>query len=231
MDKIDTEHFDLVFLIISSDDLECYSKMRYYIRQYFSLYKKQIKYYFIELKEDIECDVYEKDDYLYIKGTENITPGMYIKTMKSMQYINTNYNYDFLIRTNLSSFWNLDNILEIKNNLPLTHFCGGHRPFNSFISGTSIILSKDVCINLSKSIQIYNQFEDVYISDLLINLGYNINHIENYSNYKVLWLVNNNNKIDHISNINNYLYFRIKNADRNIDLELFNKLCDVIYKL
>jgi len=230
MDKIDIEHFDFIFLIISSDNLECYSKMRDYIRKYFSLYKKQIKYFFIELKEDIENDICEMDDYLYVKGIENITPGIYIKTIKTMQYINTNYNYDFVIRTNVSSFWNLDNILELKNNLPLTELCVGHRPFDSFISGTSIILSKDVCKNLSKTITISNAFDDVYISDLLINLGYNINHIEKYWKYTTYYLIYDKNTIEDTSNMNNYLFFRVKNNNRKIDLELFDILYNNIYK-
>ena len=92
------ENYDYIFLIISSDDLECYKHMRFYIRNYFNLYKKQIKYFFVELKEDLDCDVCQDDDTIFIKGIECITPGMYIKTIKSMRYINEKYNYNFLVR-------------------------------------------------------------------------------------------------------------------------------------
>ena len=222
------ENFDFIFLIISSDDLECYAQMKKYARNYFNLYKKQIKYFFIELKEDLECDIHEKDDIIFVKGRECINPGMYIKTIKSMQYINQNYNYDFLIRTNLSSFWNLNNLLILKEQLPINNFCGGYIIFNSFISGTGIILSKDVCIRLSNTIFESNTNEDVFISNLLIKLGYSLFNI---TNYRMEHLINGIDNTNHISDMNNILYFRIKNSDRNIDVQLFNILSNTIYNI
>lgn len=35
-------NYDFIFLIISSDDLECYAKMRDYARKYFKLYATQL---------------------------------------------------------------------------------------------------------------------------------------------------------------------------------------------
>ena len=221
--------YDFIFLIISSDDLECYSKMRHYARSYFNLYNTQIKYFFIEFKEDLNCDICEVNDYIYVKGTESITPGMYIKTIKCMKYINDNYKYDFIVRTNLSSFWNLNNLLSLKNNLPYTNFCGGYIIFNLFISGTGLILSKDVCINLSKELVINDTVtEDVYISRVLCDLGYSLHNI---SQYKLEYLINNTGCIsDYIIDIPSTLYFRVKNMDRNYDIELFNSLYNIIYK-
>ena len=222
--------YDFIFLIISSDDFESYSKMRYYARNYFKLYKTQIKYFFIELKEDLDCDVSEKEDFIYVKGTECITPGMYIKTIKAMKYINEKYNYDFLIRTNLSSFWNLSNLLCLKNNLPCSNFCGGYILFNLFISGTGIILSKDVAINLSKELIVVFEYEDVYITRLLRELGYTLINI---SQYKMEYLCNNTFCIDDYTlDIPNTLYFRIRNTNgRDIDIEMFKSLYDKIYTM
>ena len=182
-------HYEFIFLIISSNDLDCYDKMRYFARNYFNLYNKKIKFFFIELREDINCDICEHNDFLFVKGKESICPGIYIKTIKSINYINENYNYDFLVRTNLSSFWNLKNLINLKNLLPLNNFAGGFIIFNTFISGTGIILSKDVSINIAKSLIISNEFEDVYISKLLINLGY---QIINILQYRMEYLINDN---------------------------------------
>jgi hypothetical protein len=203
--------------------------MRHYAINYFNLYNKQIKYFFIELKEDLVCDICEKDDYIYVKGTENLVPGIYIKTIKCMKYINENYEYNFVVRTNLSSFWNLDNLLSLKNNLPYDNFCGGYIMFNQFLSGTGIVLSKDVCINLSKEIIINNNvMDDVYISGLLCDLGYTLSNI---SQYKLELLCNNTHCInDYLIDISSTLYFRVKNMDRNNDIALFNSLYDKIYK-
>lgn len=225
---MDTIKYEFIFLIISSDNFECYSKMRYYARKYFNLYNTQIKYFFIELKENLNCDICEMGDYIYVKGTECITPGMYIKTINAMRYINDNYEYDFIIRTNLSSFWNLNNVLSLKTYLPYENFCGGYISLNPyFLSGTCLILSKDVCINLSKKLIIVNQFEDVYISKLLCELGYTLTQIYQYKSHH---LINNTGCINnYIIDIPSTLYFRVKNSDRNNDIQLFDSLYNTIY--
>jgi hypothetical protein len=91
--------------------------MRYYLSKYFSLYKTQIKYFFIEMKNTLDCEICEIDNYIYTKGEETFIPGIYIKTMKTIKYINEKYDYDFIVRTNLSTFWNLNNLMILKKNI------------------------------------------------------------------------------------------------------------------
>jgi len=227
--KYNMKKFDFIFLIASSDDLECYSKMRYIIRKYFDLYKDRIKYFFIELKDDIDCEICEKDDYIYVKGKECVTPGMYIKTIKTMDYINSKFNYDFVIRSNLSSFWNLENLFALKQTLPFNNFAGGILPFNTFISGTGIMLSKDVCVNLSKLFIVNDEYDDVYISQLLCDMGYSITHISNISKYR--WELCIYNTVNINIDLENVLYYRVKNDNRTIDSEIMNNLCKEIYNV
>jgi len=226
--------YDFIFLSVSDDSLPCYSEMRQFAREYFSLYKENVKIFFIELKNDLECDVCEKDDYIYVKGEECITPGMYIKTIKSMEYVNNNYDYDFLIRTNLSSFWNLKNLFTLKKSLPLTNFAGGFIICELFISGTGIILSKDVCINLvNLGIDyhtMYHYNEDVYIGILLeYSLNISLCDINNF-NYMLKWCIDGDANVA-MNDIENVLYYRIKNdMDRTIDLQIFSTLYKFVYE-
>ena len=102
-------------------------------------------------------------------------------------------------------------------------------PFDLFLSGTGIILSKDVCIHLSKEIIINNQMDDVLISKVLCQLGYTLTNIYQY---KLEMLTNNTGCInDYAIDIPSTLYFRVKNIDRINDIELFNSLCDKIYNV
>ena len=219
--------YEIIFLIISSDDLEVYSKMREFHKLYFPLYNEKIKMFFLEFDSKMECEICEKGEYIYVKGTESITPGVLIKTMTAMKYINEKYDYDFLIRSNLSSFWNLNNVLLLKNTLPLFDYCGGFVLWNSFITGTGIILSRDVCINFLNNTQIeYETTEDVYTSMILKSKKYSLQDIKNYK-----WYHLTNNETDVPNDIENILYYRIKNPDRNYDIELFSKLCKQIYNL
>ena len=64
--------------------------MRIHTRKYFNLFSKKIKYFFIELKNNIENDIIELDDYIYIKGDESLIPGIYIKSIINLILTNCN---------------------------------------------------------------------------------------------------------------------------------------------
>ena len=92
----------------------------------------------------------------------------------------------------------------------------------------NIILSKDVCINLVNSNPInraYDSYDDCLISDILQSLNYSL---QNITEYKLEYLISDKDNIIP-DNIDDILYFRIKNADRNIDIEMFKILYDRIY--
>jgi len=91
--------YDLIILIISSNN-DIYNEMKTFSRIYMDLYKNKIKYFFIEFDPNLENDITENSNTLYFKGTESIIPGIYQKTMKALEYINTHYEYDFVMRTN-----------------------------------------------------------------------------------------------------------------------------------
>lgn len=229
------KEYDFLILLISSDDLPCYSKMKIFAKKYYNLFKDRIKYFFIELKEDLETEIFEDEDVIYVKGTESLIPGIYIKSIKCMNYVNEKYKYDFLIRTNLSSFWNLNNLLTMKSLLPKNDFSGGQVHtfhYHNFISGTGIILSKDVCVKLAEIFIINNIHDDVYISELLISLGCSLNDITTYG-YKIFYLIDNdpNLNLNTIPDLDKVLYFRIKNENREIDLQLFKILSNYLYNI
>ena len=302
-------HYKVIFLIISSNDLELYNKMKNISNLYFNLFVDTVKYFYVEYKNLENQTIIENNEYIYVDGVENHTPGMYNKTIKAMEYINNKYDYDFIIRTNVSSFWNIYNVLNLLNTLPLSNFAGGFA-VQGFITGTGIILSKDVCnilvnnynanniinnnrenlllfneqlnsiksnlnnllssINdlnlpnncsikefnndLSLIMQKYNNntnifaldnlsiLEDVLISNIIRK--YNI-QILNIINYKWGFLINDMSPLPsnceyvsvslnfnpNISFSENVLYFRIKNTDRDIDLQYFKLLLKKIYNI
>jgi len=224
------KHFDFIFLIISSSDIPQYLQMKELSRKYYNLFSYNIKHFYIEFKNDLECDILEQEEHIFIKGIDSIVPGILTKTQKALLYINNKYNYNYVIRTNLSSFWDLKNLLIFKNKLPINNLCCGHLPFNSFISGTGIIMSKDVSTKISSTINTNTTSnDDVYISNLLTICNYKIQNFENTS-FTLKYLVYDNNNVIP-DNTNNILYYRIKNSDRNIDINMFKKLLLKIYDI
>ena len=199
-------------------------------RKYYILFP-DIKHFYIEFKNDLSEHLLEYYDTIYIKGTETVIPGILYKTQKAMEYINNTYNYTYVIRTNLSSFWNLHKLLQFYTHLPKHNLCCGHKPFNTFISGTGIILSKNVVCKLI-SLPINNLYltrhDDVYISTLLQNCNYILTDITMYGT-NIQYLINNTDIPDTESP--NILYYRIKTEDRSLDVYIFKHLLLKIYNI
>ena len=222
------KQYSFIFLIISSSDVPQYLQMKELSNLYYNLFNDNIKHFYIEFKNDLKVDIIENEDHIYMKGIETIKPGILIKTKLALYYINNKYNYDYIIRTNLSSFWNLNNLLKFKNYLPRQKMCCGHLPFNTFISGTGIIMSNDVSKKIASLINtIANYNDDLYITNLLSKCKYKIQNIEN-AGFTIKYLVYDNNNVIP-QDTNNILYYRIKNSDRNIDIDMFKKLLFKIY--
>jgi len=221
----------IVFLIISGADekvtfccKELYEQFKILSRMYYSKMSQiyDFRYYFMEYNENIENEILEKDDFIYLKGNE-VFEKIYEKTQRCIQYITDKYDYDYIVRTNLSSFWNIPNLFKL--NIPLNNCLTGYLMFDRFISGTGIIMSRDVCKYLC--CQPYIDGPD----DCVIT-----NQIQNYcsvtpiTDFKLGWLIDCKNNIP--DNIDDILYFRIRNEDdRTNDIICFKLLLNKIYNL
>lgn len=223
----------VIFLILSGadnkicvDNLDIYKELTKLSCLYYEKMKQKydFKYFFYEYNNDITEDIIEQDNFLYIKGIEEFHK-IYEKTIKAIDYINKKYNYDYLIRTNISSFWNIDNMFTLSNQLPKMGCLSGFYIFDSFISGTGIIMSKDVCNILIREQIEYNKPDDIMISENL-KKHFKISPLQND---KIYFLINN--EINIPDNTDDILYFRIKNNDRTIDIQLFKLLLKRIYDI
>lgn len=221
----------IIFLIISSHHLPVYKIMREIIVLYFEKMKKiyPIDYFFVEFDNNITEEVCIIKNNILVKGEESIIPGMIIKTHKALKFINNNYNYDILIRTNLSSFWNIPYLYKISENFKENNLATGVIIFSSFITGTGIIITKDIAISLEKIINYENTKinEDLLISEYLKDIT-TITALDETNMFYLCKGVNN----EIPDNIENILYFRIKSdGDRCYDGETFKILLKQIYDI
>ena len=187
------------------------------------------------VRNDITESIIEENNFLYVKGVESVIPGMYQKTMKSIEYVSNHYTYDYIVRTNLSTFWNIPNLFKLCDTFPKTNFAGGYH-VQCFISGTGIIMSPDVAKILYKTHYIPTTHEDVAISEVF--RFYNI-PLYNITEYKWGFLVPPSDilssncrylSVDD-SNLDDILSFRIKNSDRNLDVIYFKILLIRLYQI
>jgi len=240
----DKNHYKFIFLIISTSDLknnnECknrdsnYKMFKQFFPVYFNLFKNDVKYLFVEYGGvSMKDDFLETDEYFYIKGEEQFDK-ILEKTVIASDYISRNYSFDFLIRSNLSSFWNIPNLLRLHSKLSLSNFFGGVVVGSSFVSGTCIIISKDILwvLNMYKNSK-WSRYDDVFISNIYHDYGLPFFDLSQLQTHNLCYQITDHlctdinsphhfskNSTDKIKqDKDNILYLRIKNSTLELDLE------------
>jgi hypothetical protein len=213
----------IISLIIYSDDLPQYKELMELSRIYNEKMNKlyDYKHFYIQLKEDLMNDYEENGDMLCFKGKDSIIPGIYDKTMRAIKYLDEKYEYDYILRTNVSSFFNIHKLFSFSESFPKSG-ATGILIFDSFLSGTGIILSKDVASKLS-TYPNQNIHDDVLISSYLKQFT----NITPFPDNRMFYLCSDKN--NNISSDKEILYYRVKNNDRNIDIIMFKQLLECIY--
>ena len=118
------KHYKAVILVLASDNSPIYQEFRKIYQRYLNEcpdVKVLLVYGAGTLFERQEYDL------VYDDIVENYYPGMITKTLRAMEHIDQTYDYDFLIRTNLSTFWDFTRLLKRFNNLLTTNtspICG-----------------------------------------------------------------------------------------------------------
>jgi len=222
----------LLVLIMSSFNEPIYIEMKRISQIYYQLFATELTYFFMEFRNQDE-EVVEDGTTLYIKGTESVVPGLYLKTIKALQYVQCNYEYDFILRTNLSSFFNLRNVLAYLSEKPTTNFAGGF-PVFWFTSGTCIFFSRDVGEKITADIR----YDDNTPDDVLISRLIDEKQIprEDLSPFEMKYYIINyqENDVKNLTDddIQKILFYRCKNEDsRENDILVFRDLLRRVYHL
>ena len=92
---------------------------------------------------------------------ENYKPGILKKTIHAFDYVNKKYDYKHILRTNLSSFFIIDKLIELNNKIPTKKVYYGCGP-KQMHCGAAIWFSRDVIeyILLNKKKLMYNKIDD-----------------------------------------------------------------------
>ena len=115
---------------------------------------------------------------IFIASCEENFKNILKKTVISIRHFSKIYNYKYLIRSNISSFWIIDNLLALTNELPDKNIYAGpvsqrweKRTWMFYISGCGIIMSKDVVqkiIDANIDNPSFNTADDIVIKKRLI---------------------------------------------------------------
>jgi hypothetical protein len=191
------------------------------------------------------------NDIIYVKGEENYL-NITNKTIKSIDYLlnKMNKKYNYILRTNMSTFCNLKNIYKKILKMPKKNvYTGGsinnlqwlHPEFGIkdkkyfgllYSSGTSIIISSDVAKKIIKN---KNKIDHNIIDD--VTLGIIIKNIskkayKNIKNYNFDFVMENEDYLNKIKenkiNLNKLPDFVRTRINNNYNYELFEILSNKI---
>lgn len=255
--------YKAIVLVLASDD-ESLANTRWVIprmkpewKPLFPYFKKIWESYMFENPNIKVLFVYGKDPNIERKNydlvydvVENNHPGMITKTLYAFKDIDATYDYDFLIRTNLSTFWDLHALETRLDKLPKQQCLVGTKVVRSesnpiekdYVSGFDMVLSRDLVTGLIPHTQeVIDQKVWCSMEDLSICLGIHKylgvdNTVTPFSNsaafmsmkdkfdleaYKRILAVKELGKLDH---------YRVKHRqDRNIDKEILLNLLKDTY--
>ncbi len=230
------KHYKIIMLIIDDDSLKVYADLRNAIKKYCHT-DSEILTFFLRNSNEIENDFLLDNDTLYFKGNESLFPGIFNKTIKAFKYCVENYDFDFIVRTNLSSFWNFKLLKRKCDSLSMTNtVCAiiGNTGKTCFPSGAGFILSKDIvefCITNLNDFQYHNELNDDVCFGLFFvkhNIKMQMGRRYDLTAYKNCI---NDDDLKKIANLDIY-HYRIKSEcpDFRIhDVEIFEKMYKFIY--
>jgi len=175
-------------------------------------------------ESDVSGLTLAEDMYLKFNTEESYVPGILQKTLAALKWTVTNYNFKHVVRTNLSSVFDIRKLLRISSSLPNQKVYAGVPGVTDqkkmFVSGAGIWLSKDLCHTLVDNADRLNTkiIDDVAIGMFFLEVP-NV-RMQGLPRIDVIHQVPTRN--DGIQNLiaKNPYHIRIKTADRNKDAAL-----------
>lgn len=162
-------------LIISSDTDPVYAEHRKVWSSYMNS-NPCIDSYFIQYREGPQQLV---GNTFWLPGKESFK-GIITKTIDSIEYFLKKKDYDYIVRTNMSSLWNFDALLSFLNTLPkervYSGVIGNHHGIQ-FASGSGFIMTKDIAnllISNRNTAEAVGIIDDVDIGYTMKTLGVHI---------------------------------------------------------
>lgn len=145
------KHPKVLMLIIASEDAPVYTELKKLWRQYMQSNPEQVEAYFIcgDPALPVECVI--EGDTIWSKTAESIIPGILNKTILSLEAFlpRIQTEFDYVLRTNLSSFYIFPRLLQFLETCPRDNFyCGRTDYERTFCSGSGFILSPDLATML-----------------------------------------------------------------------------------
>lgn len=175
------KHYRVIILVVATDsDFEI--KCRDSWKKYKDL-RGDVKVFFVYGKNTSQKISKEECDLIFEVDESYGSIGTLEKTLQAIDYINKNYSYDFMLKTNVTCMVDFDNLLKrLKDKTPES-FHEGSTCTNlvNYACGSDMILSKDVAAKFTEG---RGKFKPEYWDDqnsgyYLSSVGLPVNFVDN----------------------------------------------------
>lgn len=165
----------LLFIIIANRN-ELYDKIKEYWQKIIDKKHDNLDFYFLYNDPSIEKEYIISGNDIFFKENETYIPGIFNKTIRAFNVCNYT-NYDYIIRTNMSTFFNIPGLFRFLQHVDTTHIYAplvkySERYHYTFPVGFCIIMHKSnvakLMANLSTIKMKYNA--DSYPDDVLFGI-------------------------------------------------------------
>lgn len=214
----------ILMLILASDDTEIYLRLQDMWRSYMKS-NPSVDCYFYKGDPHMK-DAYKlTDDTLYIQ-IHDLFETVYEKTLRAFRYFEKElYKYDFVYRTNVSSFVVLNKYVDYCTRIPRERFVSaviGVHGLISFPSGSGFTITPDLIRQLIADNPPLTEQDDVTIGEWLTEKHIVITPVPRFDFvYNCFQCYVHNHTLMSVDSI---FHYRIKNTNRALDIEIHRTL-------
>lgn len=192
---------------------------------------KDLLIYLVFGKDSTTTDLNKISNNIIVAPSTESLEKIYHKTIYAFSIINKNHKYDYIFRTNLSSFIILPYFEKIVESLPLSNVYSGNFVVGEerIASGAGFFLSKDLveyCIN---NIQVHDKYDDVNFSIILKHVDIIGQKRLDIVECKSFRIEDMEDLYQFIVNSDKCFHIRLKNPNRNVDVQLAKFLTKKFY--
>ena len=238
-----TNNISIINLVLYSNDAE-YDKMYDLTKKYYSRFSN-VKTIYYKFDERLTNEYELKDDILLIKGKETYIPGILDKTVSAFQYIDKHFEFDYMIRSNISTIVDFDLLTDYLQEQPIKYGGGlknsitgdkNHPDLEKLIyaSGTSIVFSRSV---LKEFLNKKQHIRKDLIDDVSIGVVMR-DHLQPVEQHYIpenrfIFIPDENgdrSKILDIIKNKSYIFYRNRQDERKTDVKQMEIIIDYLQK-
>jgi hypothetical protein len=252
-------HYKAIVVIIKGFSLAAdntlYDKFEAVWRRYKDLRPDKFRVFFLQCREDsTQPLIYWEDEHtLCLNTEESYVPGILLKTLAAMHFCLQEYQFDYFVRTNLSTFINWDSFERTLDTFPKTQLCAGHKeparpeptplfPVGSRWCAGPVTLSRDLVYQLLDHVEkqplenLWMQSDDVAMFECLRRITGKIDHRTQLSG---LWFSDHGEVDDRLKaklkepDVADWPWYRVRNwgSDRHqVDVYIHEQLYSRVYQ-